>query len=199
MADRTCSVEDCGRKHYGKGLCEMHYARQRRVGSLEVSLTPKGEPLRYLLEVVLKHKNKKACLIWPYGRNSGGYATIRYKKKRGLKVHRIVCRKIHGKPPTEKHVSRHLCGKGHEGCINPHHLKWGTLKQNSADRKRHGTDKEVFGERHGMSKLTESDVKKIIRLINKGLSNRDIAKKFPVGPWNIEHIRQGKSWKCIPR
>lgn len=27
---RFCSVEDCDRKHFGLGLCQMHYARDRR-------------------------------------------------------------------------------------------------------------------------------------------------------------------------
>ena len=26
-ATRTCSVPDCGRKHFGRGWCEMHYRR----------------------------------------------------------------------------------------------------------------------------------------------------------------------------
>jgi hypothetical protein len=32
---KTCSHEDCGLKHYGKGLCKKHYAKKWKTGSLE--------------------------------------------------------------------------------------------------------------------------------------------------------------------
>lgn len=32
---RTCLVENCGRKHYAKGLCSIHYRRYRYHGSFE--------------------------------------------------------------------------------------------------------------------------------------------------------------------
>ena len=32
MAQRTCSVEACDRKHYGRDLCHMHYKRWERWG-----------------------------------------------------------------------------------------------------------------------------------------------------------------------
>lgn len=35
MPKRTCSVEGCDRPHYGKGLCNPHYLRQRRRGTTE--------------------------------------------------------------------------------------------------------------------------------------------------------------------
>jgi hypothetical protein len=31
---KSCTVEDCTRKYYAKGLCEAHYARQRKYGRL---------------------------------------------------------------------------------------------------------------------------------------------------------------------
>jgi hypothetical protein len=35
MTDKTCSVDDCEKKLYAKGLCNMHYNRQKRTGSVE--------------------------------------------------------------------------------------------------------------------------------------------------------------------
>lgn len=32
MTDRVCSVGDCGRRHFGKGFCQMHYQRWRAHG-----------------------------------------------------------------------------------------------------------------------------------------------------------------------
>lgn len=33
MAKGTCSIEGCGKPHYGRGWCSMHYWRWRRHGS----------------------------------------------------------------------------------------------------------------------------------------------------------------------
>lgn len=33
---RKCSVEDCERKHYGVGLCKMHYQRQPHILKMKV-------------------------------------------------------------------------------------------------------------------------------------------------------------------
>lgn len=33
MTDRTCSIEDCDRKHNARGLCITHYSRWRLTGS----------------------------------------------------------------------------------------------------------------------------------------------------------------------
>lgn len=41
MAERTCSIEDCESKHYGKGLCQKHYWRLRTYGTTAL---PKREP-----------------------------------------------------------------------------------------------------------------------------------------------------------
>lgn len=193
---KTCSVCGCDRPHYGKDMCSMHYARWRRTGSTEAELTPKGEPKRFLCEVVLNHKDKKKCLTWPYSKSSG-YATIRHAGKRAYKVTRLICRKIYGKAPTPEHYACHTCGKGHEGCVNPHHLYWGTPKQNVADRWKHGTAQEVFGERHGRAMLTELNVRKIRTLAKRGWSDTRIARRYGVTSQNIRHIRLHKTWKHV--
>lgn len=38
--DRRCSVDGCENKHYGRGLCEKHYRRWRRTGSVHVIARP---------------------------------------------------------------------------------------------------------------------------------------------------------------
>ena len=32
MAQRTCSVDECNRRHYGRGYCNLHYQRIRHAG-----------------------------------------------------------------------------------------------------------------------------------------------------------------------
>lgn len=44
---RLCSIDGCGKKHYGRGLCAAHWMRQRRTGSTRNTkpvriIAPKG-------------------------------------------------------------------------------------------------------------------------------------------------------------
>lgn len=194
---RLCSAKECNRIHYANGYCTIHNWRMKKHGTLKARYrAPAGEALAWLLNVAVKHKNKSECLIWPYGKTSSGYGYLRIEDKM-QPVHRFVCEKTHGKPPTSRHEACHSCGKGHEACVNRHHLRWDTHKGNVSDRAAHGTD--VAGERHGGAKLTDKKVRRILILIGKGWTNKRLAVKFNVSPSAIGHIRSGSTWKHIVR
>lgn len=42
MTDRWCTVEDCERTHYARGLCGMHYKRVLRHGDPRPDVAPRG-------------------------------------------------------------------------------------------------------------------------------------------------------------
>src|SRR5258708_1433259 len=71
------------------------------------------------------------CLIWPFARKGGGYAQI---GSDGILLHRLMCEYRNGPAPTSEHYATHSCGRGHEGCINPNHLRWRTPAQNQLER-----------------------------------------------------------------
>lgn len=192
--DAVCSVVDCGGATRTKGMCQKHYLRMWRHGTLEISRASPGDLLNYILTVAVPHKGKKACLTWPYGTDSLGYGQIQYKGEM-KRPHRIVCRKVHGKPPTKKHMACHSCGKGNEGCINPNHLYWGTGSQNQLDRRKHGTDSR--GERSASSRLTSADVLEIKQFIAKGYTQARVARRFKVQRQTISDIHTGRRWKHI--
>lgn len=196
VSDGHCSVSGCKRIHYAKGLCNTHYTRVRTNGTLDLCRVPNGESLGWLFDVALMHQDEYACLKWPFLRNDSGYGTIWYKGRNRL-AHRIICQKFNGKPPTKEHLACHTCGKGHEGCVNQHHLYWGTHKQNSADSAKHGT--RARGENNGASKLTDKIVRRIIHLADKGWPNKRIAREFGVSLVTIFNIRTGKTWKHVER
>lgn len=193
MADNSiCSVDDCGKSAKRAGLCLAHYERKRRHGDPLAGGAPraiKGDPYRFYREVVLPYSGDD-CLTWPYSRSVGGYGrgwldgAMRF-------VHRLACEEVNGAPPTPKHQASHTCGNGHLGCVNPRHLRWKTPKANTADRIIHGTHNR--GERHNMSKLTESDVMEIMAMKNKE-SQKSIAEMFCVSRGTISKIHRGVSW-----
>jgi hypothetical protein len=88
-----------------------------------------------------------------------------------------------------------LCGNGHLGCINPHHLKWKTHWENHQDRHVHGTVR--YGEEHHGAKLKASDIPKI-RDLGRSLSPNQIGKQYGVHHMTIRDILSGVTWKTVP-
>ncbi len=101
---------------------------------------------------------------------------------------------------------------GYEACHFPDrdiknnrldNLRWGTKKENAADREAHGTTYHVKpeqmprGESHANSKLTDDIVRKIRTDIKNGLPQRHIAKKYGVGQPHISKIYRNEIWSHI--
>lgn len=80
----ACSVPECGRPVECRELCTLHYQRLRTHGDTSTSKHPKPE--RFSVAIfyakALAYTGSE-CLIWPFGRNSAGYATMSYKGKNG--------------------------------------------------------------------------------------------------------------------
>ena len=186
---RICSVDGCGKNFIAKGYCQKHYRRFVKYGDPVGGPTFIGEPENYLRTVILAYDGDE-CLPWPYSRNNMGYSQIRVGGKAVL-VSRIVCQEVNGPPPTPSHEAAHSCGKGHEGCVSPHHLKWATHAENMDEKFSHGT--VTRGENHGMSKLTSENVLEIISLKGKE-TQASIAKRFGVTRTAISRIHLGKQW-----
>lgn len=127
------------------------------------------------------------CLIWPFSLTRGYGRFVYYGT--GYYAHRFMCELVHGPAPTLEHQAAHSCGRGAEGCVNPHHLSWKTPSGNQLDKRDHGTacNKDY------RYKLTPDQVLEIRSL--KGIMTQDeLAVKFGVGRQNIGAILTGRSW-----
>ncbi|TBG78586.1 hypothetical protein ELG76_04010 [Rhizobium leguminosarum] len=188
----SCSISGCCEPHVARGYCNAHYRRFVKHGNPLGGRTPRGELLRFINEVVLRHFGED-CLAWPFSKGGTGYGLIKIDGKM-VGAHRYVCELAHGEPPTPEHHAAHSCGRGHEGCIAPEHLSWKTPAQNHADKLIHGTHNR--GERQGQSKLTEGAVREI--LAKKGFeSQRKLAKRFDVAQSTIAYIHTGRNWAWL--
>lgn len=93
--------------------------------------------------------------------------------------------------------------QGTEAChndgdkLNPHleNLRWDSRSANILDRVSHGT--HARGERHGVSKLTEDQVRDIRRRLRQGELGNSIAKRYNVDPGHISLIRHRKIWAHV--
>jgi hypothetical protein len=187
---RACSVEECGSPVRCQGLCNAHYLRLRKHGDTSVVIkrsTPRGQPLRFLESVPLKGLG---CLTWPFGRDARGIAKINHCGSM-KNAARVMCEHAYGSPPQDNAEAAHSCGKAHEACIAPWHLRWATPTENQADRLLHGTDGR--GERNASARLSESDVAEIRRL-TKSSKHKEIAARFGVTRQTVGDIANNRRW-----
>lgn len=190
----ACKIEDCTGVAIARNLCHKHWRRLRLYGDpLTHIRSSQGEAESYLKDVVLNYSGED-CLIWPFDRTDQGYARIKPQDNGTRVVPRIICEHIYGKPPTIEHQAAHSCGKGHEGCVNPKHLRWATPPENIADKKMHGT--WLMGEDVPTAKLTENDVRRI-RHLGSQMQQKEIAHLYNVSQATIWKILTHRTWRWL--
>jgi hypothetical protein len=189
MAQKSiCAVDGCDKVSLKRGYCGAHYSRWWNYGDPlagKAAKTASGEAQRWLLNHV-GHAGDE-CLIWPFSRALNGRGKIEVNGR----VHnaaRRMCELAYGPAPSQQHDAAHSCGKGHEACVNPRHLRWLTKSENQADCIVHGT--------RARCALTEDDVRDI-RLIGAALSQRALAKRYGVDHRTIGDILRRKTWTWI--
>jgi len=130
------------------------------------------------------------CWIWaigPWDRDGYGY-------QGHIRAHRLAWELFFGPIPAGASVL-HKCDV--RCCVNPNHLFLGTQRDNAHDamnKRRH-----CFGEKHGMSRLTEAQVLEILALRNSGIKGIEIARRFGVTPQLISQIVTGKNWAHLTK
>lgn len=184
-----CKVDGCDKQAIARGWCRHHYDKWKRPRKSEADRSAEFR-LNYLSDTVMSYEGRD-CLIWPFGRDGKGYGRLSIKGRSYI-VSRMVCREVHGEPPTPQHEAAHSCGKGHEGCVNPHHLSWKTRLENKADSIAHGT--HVRGHKHRLAKLTEDKVRLIRSEITRGQKQSVIAQKYGVSRGTISDVSSGRHW-----
>lgn len=152
----------------------------------EVYNKGKGEGIRWIREHV-GHEGD-GCLYWPFSRGDG-YGSVSDRGKH-YRAHRLMCRLVHGEPPTAKHQAAHSCGNGLEGCVNPKHLSWKTNGENQLDRRWHGTKSEG---QHGSKFTPEQDAK--LRALASTKTQMELAEIFNVTRSTIQYRLYGGSYK----
>lgn len=186
---RYCQLEDCDLPFYADGYCQKHCMRWRRHGDPYAGRTAVGEPLRFL-EAHLRTESDE-CVIWPFALNINGYPKLQFGKDTGT-AHRHVCELTHGNAPAPDLHAAHSCGV--RACINPRHLRWATVAENTEDRRLHGN--HVVGMRNAHSKLTDAEVLQIRDLFGH-IRTSDIANAYGIHRSTVLKIFKRMAWSSV--
>lgn len=111
--------------------------------------------------------------------------------RKSLLVHRLVLLSFLGEPAKNMQTNHKNGIKTDNRLVN---LEWVTAKENI----RHAIDvlgKKRNGTHNSNSKLNNSQVREIKRMINNGIPNVKIAKIFKVHRHHISNIKTGRRWK----
>ena len=145
-----------------------------------------------------KVKNmENGCIEFTGAKNKDGYGQFYINETIGnVMAHRFSFELSYGKIP-EGLIICHKCDN--PKCVNIDHLFLGTHKDNSDDKINKGRFKSAYTNlgNHPNSILSVQDVKEIKNLINIGLRNIDIARKFNISHKLVSLIRLGKRWAWL--
>ena len=96
------------------------------------------------------------------------------RPRRNLRAHRAALILYAGEPEDPDNCAIHLCDN--PGCVNPEHLRWGTVSENNWDKIKKGRNKRDL-------KLDD----RALMLLELGVTRRNIASIYNVTQQAIRH------------
>lgn len=186
----ACSVAQCGNAatHKGAGLCEKHYYRLRRHGSVHATAVVVGDDVARFWSRV-EAADAEDCWDWK-GPYVHGYGVMRVRGK--LVGAHVFSLEMHtGRARPEGSDTCHTCDN--RRCVNPGHLYFGTRGQNMADAA--ARDRMPYGERNHFAILSEVDVVQLREAYAAGADAQTLASNFGIGESTVRCIVTGRKWK----
>lgn len=188
------------------GFCQCGCGQKTRI-SPETSKRHgyiKGEPIRFIRYHHMRIRYiwperfwdkvniTEGCWLWTADHN-GRYGIAILPGRKRIFAHRASWELANGPIPKDMFVC-HKCDN--PLCVRPDHLFLGTPYDNVQDMIHKGRTNWPKGEVQGNSKLTEIQVRAILKDPRPYVL---IAKDYKIGPDSISRIKNGKRWKHIER
>jgi HNH endonuclease len=127
--------------------------------------------------------------------NSVGYPQISMTidgKNYTQRVHSLILKTFIGPRPSGAQACH---SKPDRTCIRLSNLRWDSTKANGQDRIKHGT--QPNGERHPKAKMSEEQVREVMRLLATGQTQESVGRRFGVTQSAISLIAIGKNWRHL--
>ena len=144
-------------------------------------------------------KSDDECWEWTASKNKKGYGnfyiSVGHSKDKHCLAHRRAWILTYGEIPQGLQVL-HSCDN--PPCVNPKHLFLGTNEDNVKDKIQKGRARNLMGEEHPNSKLTEDKVVKIRLLRSEGLTLQKIGSMYNIDLSTVGKVCNRQLWKQIP-
>jgi hypothetical protein len=138
-------------------------------------------------------EDKNGCWIWK--QSHCGNETHKYggwsMNGKFIRAHRASWILFRGPIPDGLCVL-HNCDV--PSCVNPDHLRLGTLSDNRRDAVIRGRANFPLGERHGCSKLAEADV---VAIRASTGTCKAVGKRYGISATQVCDIKRRKSWSHV--
>lgn len=125
LVSEKCGTEGCALPSSSRGLCNRHYARQRRYGDVHAGGDIRSHDLRERYALGVIQGSEGECWGWRRKVNNHGYGRVG-----DLYAHRVSY-EIHVGPIPAGLQVLHRCDN--PPCSNPSHLFLGTVTDNMRD------------------------------------------------------------------
>lgn len=194
--NRICKVSNCNSCVHAKELCDKHYRRILRKGTLKVTrclITGTLEQQKALFLERVKVGGQNDCWIWLKGKDKHGYGNS-WKDGKCVQAHRLSYKLFTREIPKGLFIN-HKCHN--PSCVNPKHLYAGTPADNSRDMVLAGRSARNAGEKHGNSILKNEQVLFIKRKLKEGMPVKKLAEEFKMKINYISSIKLGTRWKHL--
>ena len=149
---------------------------------------------RFYSNILINGSNE--CIEWKGTIKSNGYGQFKTLKQKWVHSHRYSYELFIGKI-AENMCVLHKCDN--RRCINPRHLWLGTKKVNTQDmiNKNRRIIFPLKGERNGMSKLKEQDIKYIRESYSSNNNCTKLSNIYGVSISTIDRIVHNITWRNI--
>lgn len=131
MAQRTCSVEGCEKRHLARDLCSAHYQRLKAHGDPLGSAPPRPTPEDRFWSYVDKN-GPGGCWLWTGYVDTKGYGRFHVRPVGVIGAHRFAYELLVGPIPAGLDLDHvYAWGCRHRNCVNPEHLEPVTPEENT--------------------------------------------------------------------
>lgn len=146
-----------------------------------------------------KVRKTKTCWLWTGSLTTNGYGQINTGiKDKPARAHVVSWIINHGPIPDGLCVLHNCPGKHMKKCVNPNHLKIGNHSQNGFDAVKQGTILGQRGEAHHSAKLTEAQVRDILRRYSAGDHRiTALGEEFGVSKHQVYMIVSRRKWQSL--
>lgn len=139
--------------------------------------------------------SRRPCMTMIYYRlrprkADNDHLTVKVRKETQW-LHRLILEAFKG-PCPEGLECRHR--DGNPANNRPSNLFWGTRSENIRDRIRHGKSANWSGSKHGEVKLDDDKARAIYMLRARGVTLKEIARKFGVSTATVWSVSKGRTW-----